>query len=118
VEHGMHREAQPVKLYTVAQFFRYAAPQRGRYREFWQLSVEAIGSEDPAVDAEVIQLYDELLARLGVTDYTLLLNSIGDANCRPAYLEQLTAWLDEHDDVLDYDARQKRETSPLRVFDV
>src|SRR5689334_1179141 len=56
LEHGMHKEAQPVKLYTVGQFFRYAAPQRGRYREFWQLSVEAIGSEDPAVDAEVIQL--------------------------------------------------------------
>jgi histidyl-tRNA synthetase len=118
LEHGMHREAQPVKLYTVGQFFRYAAPQRGRYREFWQLSVEAIGSEDPAVDAEVIQLYDELLARLGITDYTLLLNSIGDANCRPAYLERLTAWLDEHDDALDDEARQKRETSPLRVFDV
>jgi histidyl-tRNA synthetase len=118
LEHGLHREAQPVKLYTVGQFFRYAAPQRGRYREFWQLSVEAIGSEDPAVDAEVIQLYDELLARLGITDYTLLLNSIGDENCRPTYLERLTAWLDEHDEVLDDDARQKRETSPLRVFDV
>ena len=118
LERGMHREAQPIKLYTVGTFFRYAAPQRGRYREFWQLSVEAIGSDDPAVDAEVIQLYDELLARLGITDYTLLLNSIGDANCRPAYLERLTAWLDEHDDVLDDEARQKRETSPLRVFDV
>jgi histidyl-tRNA synthetase len=118
LEHGLHREAQPVKLYTVGSFFRYAAPQRGRYREFSQLSVEAIGSDDPAVDAEVIQLYDELLARLGVTDYKLLLNSIGDANCRPAYLEQLTAWLDEHDDVLDDEARQKRQTSPLRVFDV
>jgi histidyl-tRNA synthetase len=98
--------------------YRYAAPQRGRYREHWQLSVEAIGSEDPAIDAEVIQLYDELLARLGVTNYELLLNSIGDENCRPAYLEQLTAWLDEHDDVLDDEARQKRVTSPLRVFDV
>jgi histidyl-tRNA synthetase len=118
LEHGMHREAQPVKLYTIASMYRYAAPQRGRYREHWQLSVEAIGSEDPGIDAEVIQLYDELLARLGVTNYELLLNSIGDENCRPAYLEQLTAWLDEHEDVLDDEARQKRETSPLRVFDV
>ena len=98
--------------------YRYATPQRGRYREHWQLSVEAIGSDDPAIDAEVIQLYDELLARLGVTNYELLLNSIGDANCRPAYVERLTAWLDEHDDVLDEEARQKRATSPLRVFDV
>jgi len=118
LEHGLHREAQPVKLYTIATMYRYAAPQRGRYREHWQLSVEALGSEDPAIDAEVIQLYDELLARLGVTNYELLLNSIGDQNCRPAYLEKLTAWLDEHEDVLDDEARQKRATSPLRVFDV
>ena len=118
LEHGMHRDAQPVKLYTLGTFYRYSAPQRGRYREFWQLSVEAIGSDDPAVDAEVIQLYDELLARLGITNYTLLLNSIGDASCRPAYLERLTAWLDEHEDVLDDEAKQKRATSPLRVFDV
>ena len=118
LEHGMHREAQPVKLYTIAPMFRYAAPQRGRYREHWQLSVEAIGSPDPAIDAELIQFYDELLARLGVTNYRLQLNSIGDQNCRPQYLERLTAWLDEHEDVLDEEARQKRATSPLRVFDV
>ena len=118
LEHGLHREAQPVKLYTIATMYRYSAPQRGRYREHWQLSVEAIGSADPAIDAEVIQLYDELLARLGVTKYKLLLNSIGDEKCRPAYLERLSAWLDEHDDVLDDEARQKRATSPLRVFDV
>jgi histidyl-tRNA synthetase len=98
--------------------YRYAAPQRGRYREHWQLSVEAIGSADPAIDAELIQLYDELLARLGVTDYQLLLNSIGDEKCRPAYIARLTAWLDKHEDVLDEDARQKRATNPLRVFDV
>jgi histidyl-tRNA synthetase len=118
LEHGLHREGQPVKLYTLATMYRYSAPQRGRYREHWQLSVEAIGSADPAIDAEVIQLYDELLARLGVTKYELLLNSIGDSNCRPAYVERLTAWLDEHQDVLDDDARQKRATNPLRVFDV
>jgi histidyl-tRNA synthetase len=118
LEHGLHREGQPVKLYTLATMYRYATPQRGRYREHWQLSVEAIGSDDPAIDAEVIQLYDELLARLGVTEYELLLNSIGDATCRPAYVERLTAWLDEHQDALDEEARQKRATSPLRVFDV
>ena len=80
--------------------------------------VEAIGSEDPAVDAELIQLYGELLRRVGVTDYTLELNSIGDRNCRPAYLEQLSTWLDEHDAELDEEARTKRRTTPLRVFDV
>ena len=118
LQHGLHREGQPVKLYTIATMYRYAAPQRGRYREHWQLSVEALGSAGPAVDAELIQLYAELLARLGVADYRLLLNSIGDAKCRPAYVERLRAWLDEHEDVLDEEARRKRETSPLRVFDV
>jgi histidyl-tRNA synthetase len=118
VEHGMHREPQPVKLYTIGSMYRYDKPQRGRYREHWQLSLESIGSDDPATDAEVIQFYDELLRNLGVQRYELQLNSIGDRECRPAYLEKLNAWLDEHVDALDEDARQKRATSPLRVFDV
>jgi histidyl-tRNA synthetase len=118
LQHGMHRDPQPVKLYTLGPMWRYDRPQRGRYREHWQLSVEAIGSDDPAVDAELIQFYDELLRRLGIGDYVLELNSIGDENCRPAYLERLQAWLDEHDAELDDEARAKRETTPLRVFDV
>ena len=118
VQHGLHRGPQPQKLYTIAPMWRYDRPQKGRYREHWQLSVEAIGSDDPAVDAEVIQLYVELLRRLGVTRYALELNSIGDPKCRPAYVERLTAWLDEHDAELDDEARAKRATSPLRVFDV
>ena len=118
VEHGMHREPQPVKLYTIAPMYRYAAPQRGRYREHWQLSLECIGSADPSVDAEVLQYYDTLLRTLGVKDFELQLNSIGDRNCRPAYIARLNEWLDAHADVLDEDARQKRATSPLRVFDV
>ena len=118
LEHGMQREPQPVKLFTIGPMWRYERPQKGRYREHWQLSVEAIGSDDPAVDAELIQLYDELLRSLGVGDYTLELNSIGDANCRTAYVERLQAWLDEHEDELDDEARGKRATTPLRVFDV
>jgi len=118
IEHGLHREPQPQKLYTIGQMWRYDRPQKGRYREHWQLSVEAIGTDDPGVDAEVIQLYAELLRRLGVTQYTLELNSIGDMNCRPAYVEALSQWLDEHDAELDEGARAKRATSPLRVFDV
>jgi histidyl-tRNA synthetase len=118
VQHGMHREPQPVKLYAIESIYRYAAPQRGRFREHWQLSVEAIGSDDPALDAELIQLYTELLRRLGVRQWELQLNSIGDRNCRPAYVERLNQWLDEHADVLDDEARQKRATTPLRVFDV
>jgi len=118
IEHGMKQEPQPVKLYTLATMYRYAAPQRGRFREHSQLSLECIGSADPAVDAEVIQFYDTLLRRLGVTKFELRLNSIGDRNCRPRYVERLNEWLDAHADVLDEDARQKRATSPLRVFDV
>ncbi len=118
LEHGMHREPQPVKAYTIAPMYRYGAPGRGRYREHYQLSVEAIGSADPAIDAEIIQLYAELLRRLGVTQWELHLNSIGDANCRPQYVARLNEWLDAHADVLDEDARHKRATSPLQVFDV
>lgn len=118
IEHGLHREPQPQKLYTIGPMWRYDRPQKGRYREHRQLSVEAIGTDDPAVDAELVQLYDELLSRLGVTDYVLELNSIGDRACRPVYIERLNAWLDEHEAELDDEARAKRQTSPLRVFDV
>src|SRR5438552_7063079 len=118
VEHGMHREPQPVKLFTIAPMYRYSAPQRGRFREHYQLSLESIGSSDPAVDAEVVHYYDMLLRNLGVSRYELQLNSIGDRNCRPAYVERLNQWPGEHVDVLDDDAKQKRSTSPLRVFDV
>ena len=117
VEHGMHRDPQPVKLYTVASMYRYGAPGRGRFREHWQASVEALGSDDPAIDAELIELYDTLLARLGVTRYHLELNSIGCRDCRPAYLETLRAWLAENGDRLDEDTRAKVALSPLRVFD-
>ena len=118
LENGLHREPKPVKLYTIATMYRFDRPQAGRYREHTQLSAEIIGSADPAVDAELIQLYVELLRRFGYTSWELQLNSIGDEQCRPAYLEQLTAWLDAHADVLDEAARQKRATNPLRVFDV
>jgi histidyl-tRNA synthetase len=117
LEHGLHREPQPQKLFTVATMYRYGRPQKGRYREFWQLDVEAIGSDDPAVDAEVIQLYDALLGRLGVTDYQLELNSIGDPNCRPVYLERLVPWLEQHEAELDEATREQARRNPLRALD-
>ena len=117
VEHGMHRDPQPVKLFTIASMYRYGAPGRGRYREHWQASVEAIGTDDPAIDAELIQLYDTLLGRLGVTRYHLELNSIGCRECRPAYLESLRAWLATNGERLDDETRAKVDVSPLRVFD-
>ena len=117
VEHGLHRAPQPQKLYTIASMYRYGAPGRGRYREHWQLSVEAIGTDDPAIDAEIILLYDTLLRRLGITDYRLELNSIGCRECRPAYLERLQAWLAEHDSELDEATREKAPREPLRALD-
>jgi histidyl-tRNA synthetase len=118
LQHGLHREPQPQKLFTVVPMYRYSRPQRGRYREHWHLSVEAIGSPDPAIDAELIQLYDTLLQALGVTEYHLAVNSIGDRSCRPRYVEELVKWLDANDAKLDEEAREKRQTTPLRVFDV
>ncbi len=117
VEHGLHREPQPAKLFTIATMYRYGAPGKGRHREHWQASVEAIGSDDPAIDAELIQLYDTLLHRLGVSRYHLELNSIGCRDCRPAYLQALRAWLETNLDRLDEATREKAGTSPLRVFD-
>jgi histidyl-tRNA synthetase len=117
VEHGLHRAPQPVKTYTVGPMFRYAAPQKGRYREFWQIDFEAMGSDDPAVDAELIELFVEIARVSGIEGLRLELNSIGDRACRPAYLEGLREFLAEHDGDLDDDARQKARTSPLRVFD-
>jgi histidyl-tRNA synthetase len=117
VEHGMHRMPQPAKLYAIASIYRYAAPQKGRYREHYQASVEAIGSDDPSLDAELIQLYAALLARLGVSEYRLELNSIGCRRCRPAYLARLSTWLAANADRLDDETRAKMATSPLRVLD-
>jgi histidyl-tRNA synthetase len=113
----MHRDPQPVKLFTIASMYRYGAPGRGRYREHWQASVEALGSDDPSIDAELIHLYDTLLAGLGVTRYHLELNSIGCRDCRPAYLDTLRRWLAENADRLDEETRAKVDVSPLRVFD-
>ena len=117
LEHGLHREPQPVKTFLVGPMFRYSAPQKGRYREFWQIDFEALGSPDPAVDAELIQLYTEIARRAGVRYTRLELNSIGDRSCRPGYVATLRAFLRERWSSLDDDTRRRAETSPLRVFD-
>jgi histidyl-tRNA synthetase len=119
VEHGLAQEPQPVKAFTIAPMYRYGRPGRGRYREHWQLSLEAIGTADPAIDAEVIQFYVELLRRLGVTQWELHLNSIGDGNCRPQYVAKLNEWLGARPELLaDEEVAHKRATSVLQVFDV
>jgi histidyl-tRNA synthetase len=117
IEHGLHRAPQPVKTYYLGPMFRYAAPQKGRYREFWQFGFEAMGSDDPALDAELIQLFLEIVSSIGIEGLRLELNSIGDRECRPRYVQRLRAYLAEHDAELDEDARRKATVSPLRVFD-
>jgi histidyl-tRNA synthetase len=117
LEHGLHREPQPQKLYTYETIYRYGRPQRGRFREHWQLDAESIGSDDPACDAEVIHLYDALLGRLGITEYRLELNSIGDAACRPGYLDRLRPWLAEHEGDLDQTTLEQAARNPLRALD-
>jgi histidyl-tRNA synthetase len=117
LQHGLARERQPQKLYTVETIYRYGRQQKGRYREHWQLDAEAIGSDDPAVDAELIQLYRALLDRLGVTEFRLELNSIGDSRCRPAYVDDLRAWLSAHEADLDRGTREQARRNPLRALD-
>jgi histidyl-tRNA synthetase len=114
---GMTRMPQPVKLWYCQSHFRYNAVQRGRAREHYQFGVEVIGSEDAAVDAEVIALQHRWYQRCGVPELRLELNSIGDANCRPAYVKLLTEFLDAHIDELDDECRERRKTNPLRALD-
>ena len=85
LEHNLHRGALPVKVFTSGPAFRYERPQAGRYRQFYQFDLEAIGTEDPAVDAETIAVAWDAYRSLGLSQYTLLLNSLGDKNCRPVY---------------------------------
>jgi histidyl-tRNA synthetase len=117
LEHGLAHVPQPVKVWYELPMFRYAAVQKGRFREHYQFGAEAIGSDDPALDAELIALQARWYRSVDVTGLSLLLNSIGDETCRPAYLELLTAFLDAHLDELDDECRERRRTNPLRVFD-
>ncbi len=117
VDNGMHKSQLPVKFWYVASMFRYEAPQAGRYREHTQLGVEALGSDDPLVDVEVITLLSDLYARLEVPDVTLKLSSMGDPESREAYRPVLMAYLESHTDVLDADERDRMRDNPLRLFD-
>ena len=118
LDNGPAREPQPVKLWYAAPMFRYARAQRGRYREHWQFGVESLGSEDPAVDAEVIALQAAWFAELGLLGgLALELNSIGDGSCRPAYRELLVAYLERFRSELSEESRTRLDVNPLRIFD-
>ncbi len=117
LEHGMHKLPAPVKLWYLSSFFRRERPQKGRYRQFWQIGVEAIGSDDPAVDAEVILLLAELLELAGSRGLRLRLGSLGAPETRRAYREELQAYLRAHEDRLAPEVVARIELNPLRAFD-
>lgn len=117
LQHGMHKLPQPVKLWYLSSFFRYERAQAGRYRQFWQVGTEAIGSADPALDAESILLLAELLGRLGVRDVRLRISSLGTPETRAAYREELQAYLRRHEDRLSPEVRARIDANPLRAFD-
>ena len=117
LQHGMASRPQPVKLYSLITVFRYDRPQAGRYREFRQFNVEAIGEEDPLADAEVIAVLWRFLEGLGLRDLTVLLNSIGDPNCRPEYVRALAAYYEPHKDRVCADDQRRLQTNPLRLLD-
>ncbi len=117
VEHGMHKRRQPVKLWYLSNFFRHERAQAGRYRQFTQVGVEALGSDDPAIDAESIALLAALLADLGVREVRLRLSSLGGPHTRAEYRERLQAHLREHERQLSEDVRGRIDLNPLRAFD-
>ena len=117
VEHGMHKLPQPVKLWYLSSFYRHERAQAGRYRQFWQVGAEALGSEDPAVDAESIVLLHTLLDELGTRDLRLRLASLGDPEGRAAYRAQLQDYLRAHAGRLSDEVRERIELNPLRAFD-
>ena len=117
VEHGMHKRRQPVKLWYLSSFFRHERAQAGRYRQFWQVGAEALGSDDPAIDAESIALLVELLQEVGVSGVRLRLSSLGSAETRGEYRELLKAHLHANEESLSEEVRSRIELNPLRAFD-
>jgi histidyl-tRNA synthetase len=118
IEHGMQQLPQPVKLYYMGPMFRRERPQKGRYRQFYQIGAEVLGGSDaPAIDAEVIEMVMTFFDRLELQGVQLDINSIGDRNCRPKYVELLRAELLKVKDKLGPDSQRRIETNPLRVLD-
>jgi histidyl-tRNA synthetase len=117
LEHGKHKDPQPVKYWYLGQFFRYERPQAGRFRQFWQIGAEAIGSADPAVDAELILLLGELLEAIGARDVRLVLATLGQPDSRAAYREELKAYLRANQEHLSREVVERIDLNPLRAFD-
>jgi histidyl-tRNA synthetase len=117
IEHGMHTLPQPVKLSLLGPMFRYDRPQAGRYRQFWQWNIEAVGDPGPAIDAEIVELGLRFYREVGLKTVEVKLNSIGDSVCRPAYIQALAAYYRGHTKRLPELERARLETNPLRLLD-
>jgi histidyl-tRNA synthetase len=117
IQHGMRTWPQPVKLTLTGPMFRYDRPQAGRYRQFWQFDVEAIGDAGPAIDAEIVELAVAFLRAVGLDDVNVLLNSIGDQACRPAYLTRLVEHFAAREAELPDLERERLASNPLRLLD-
>ncbi|MEP7378507.1 MAG: histidine--tRNA ligase [Chloroflexota bacterium] len=117
VEHGMQTLPQPVKFTMWGPMFRYDRPQAGRFRQFWQFDVEAIGDAGPAIDAEIIELGYRYIGEAGVANLELHLNSIGDSNCRPRYIAALVEYMGKFAAELPELERNRLAKNPLRVLD-
>jgi histidyl-tRNA synthetase len=117
IEHRLDQKPGVQKLYYIGPMFRRERPQKGRYRQFFQIGAEAIGSESPFVDAEVIEMVNEILTRAGLSGFTLLINSVGCSNCRPRYVEKLREALGPVSHQLCTDCQRRTGTNPLRVLD-
>jgi histidyl-tRNA synthetase len=117
IEHRLDQRPGVQKLYYIGPMFRRERPQKGRYRQFFQIGAEAIGSDSPFVDAEVIEMVTELLSRAGLSGFTLLINSVGCADCRPKFIEKLREALKSVAPTLCTDCQRRAETNPLRVLD-
>ena len=116
-EGGLNQGPQPSRVFLIGPMFRYDRPQKGRYRQFFQFDIEAIGAASPAVDAEIIELSLTWLREVGLSDVALELNTIGDHKCRPAYLEKLREYYRPLKDKLHGDCQRRLEASPLRLLD-
>jgi histidyl-tRNA synthetase len=117
IENNLTNTDPFLKVYAMGPMFRRERPQKGRYRQFHQVDVEAFGLSAPSVDVEIIEMAVALLRACGVAEYELILNSVGDAACRPAYVETLRAALRANAAALGPDSQRRTETNPLRVLD-
>ena len=117
LEHGMHNLSQPVRMYYFCPVFRYERPQAGRFRQHHQFGVEVLGDADPSVDAEVIEVAWDLMTSLGLNEINLLINSVGDPECRPAYVAKLKEYYSGHYEKLCPDCKERLERNPLRLLD-